>query len=442
MRQAMEIRVPEFPWFRRAASAIRWLARPRGSSEAVKDAVQAVLAGDHRAFSVRSRLAVLGVRRIPSVLAALGAATAHAKGEVDHAEASARFAEATQHPTFVRQPVDVLIAMETLARTCGLFAASFGVTQSIRRAIESQASRTDDHGYQLFAATASAHDGDAARARSWLDRAALTLSAEDSRVVTIGTYLDVWAAEGRPRRHALRARHPLEEEIARSAGGRGVLVYGPGPTHRLPETCRGDALVVRVMMPEVYAWDGASDLVGGRSDIAYMNYEAQQWLSGLDPDRRDDVLARFGFLVCKKTDAFIEGFAPGNMRLARSAEALFLSGSENTVPAIVFDLLSFMDEDITVVGTTFFASDVAYRDDSRRLRPKLGVTVDSQGRTGRPLERCAMLANHNALENRSIVRNLFLAGRVRGDADFTEVIGWSDRSYLEHLDAIYGVARI
>lgn len=427
---------------RRAASDVKGLARPRGSAVLVREATQALLRGDQKLFSSRSRLAVLGLRRVPSVAAALDSAIDHANGDIDHATASERLRDATQDPSFARQPVAVLIAMEKLTRSSGLLAASLEVTGCLWEAVESRAGRSGDPDDLLAAAIAAIHAGDRERASARLDAARPHFVDGEPRVSALACYLDMWQDPNAVRRQPIDLRDEVESRMARAAAGRGVLIYGPGPAERLPTSCGPDPLVVRIMMPEVYAWTGHTDLANGRSDVAYMNYEAQEWLSGLGSERRDEIVSHFSFLVCKKTDAHIRGFQAGNMRLARSASALFLSGSENTVPAIVFDLLSFMDELISVVGVTFFASEVAYRDDSRRLRPKQGITVDEKGRTGRPFERCAMLANHNALENRAIVRNLTLAGRVSGDEAFMRVIGWSDRSYLENLDAIYGIARM
>ncbi len=427
---------------RAIAGSARRLAGPRGSREAVKGAIDALRRGDQKAFASRARIAVLGPRRVPSVRAALDAATAFANGSSDHPTASERFREAANDRTFSKQSVDVLIALETLARSCGLFAASHEATRHVRAAVGARASQSGDVVDHLRTVVVAIHEGDRERACAHFDATLAHSADSDSRVATLASYLDMWEYPDSVRRRATHETDCVERRIARAASKNGLLVYGPGPTDRLPASCGRDALVVRVMMPEVWVWEGTQDLAEGRSDIAYMNYEAQGWLSGLDPARRDDVLSRFSFFVCKKTDAFVQGFEVPNMRLARSAAALFLSGSENTVPAIVFDLLSFMDEDIWVVGATFFASQVAYRHDSRRLRPKQGVTVNQQGSVGLPFERCSMLASHNALENRALVRNLTLAGRVRGDTDFTEVIGWSDGSYLAHLDAIYGVARI
>lgn len=366
---------------------------------------------------------------------------AYADGRIDHRAASERLRDAATQKAVAAQPVDVLIALETLARSCGIFAASLDLTAHVRRAVDTASSRSNHVDHHLRSVVVAIHDGDRERAVARLDTSLARVIGSDARATTLAAYTDIWAGEPRSPR-STRVVDPIEQGIANAAAGRGVLVYGPGPTDDLPASCGKDPLVVRVMMPEVWMWPEAHDLARGRSDVAYMNFEAQGWLSGLDSARRREVTSRFSFFVCKKTDSYIQGFTMPNMRLARAAAPLFLSGSENTVPAIVFDLLSFVEEDITIVGSTFFASRIAYRDDSRRLRPVQGVTVNEQGSIGRPFERCSMLANHNALENRALVRNLVLAGHVNGDAGFTEVINWSDRAFMENLDEIYGFERI
>lgn len=373
----------------------------------------------------------------------LRTAADHARGAIDHAEASERVRTAASDLPEGRFAPRPLMAAETFVRATGLFVASLPFRPLIHAALARRASDTGRADDVVRASVSAVHAGDRDRAEGTIARLAPAAVERDAAADTVARYLDVWA--GRPvgpLPAPTRAAHEVADRRFAGRIGEGpVLVYGPGPTTSLPPLhgLPSDELrVIRILMPEVYAWDSPQDLVAGRSDVAYLNHEAQLWLSDLPEERRRDIAGRFSVLVAKKSADMLVGVDHPGLRVAWSAAPLFLTGSENTVPAILFDLLALADVPVGVVGTTFFASDTSYRPDNRRFQFYEGVKVDGQGRTGLVLERCTMLASHNALENRTLVANLVAAGRVTGDAEFTEAVSLTDEAYLERLDRLYG----
>jgi len=426
-------RVNGLDGLRRGVRTLRLLLRPRGAHEDVRAAVAMIRGGETDRFHQHIRRCVLGTRRDAAMTTILEMAARHVRGEATHEEASERIRLAGAALKSGRYTPEAVMAAETLVRASGIFVASLPLTRLLHQEIDTRASRESQ--YSSMAVIAAIHRGDLNRAEEALAR----IRAPES---SLQRYLAVWSQATAPQSASTLASEPVDRAFAESLASKTVLIYGPGPVTELPELTQSGMSVVRMVMPEVYRWDSEKDLVGGRSDIAYLNHEAQEWLSGLSPEARESIVRRFSFLVCKKSDDFLRGVEHAGVRVADSAGALYLTGSENTVPAIVVDVLLQSQAQVVVIGTTFFASTLSYRDDHRRLRVNRGVKVDDQGRAGGLLERCTMLASHNALENLAVVRNLYNVGLVAGDRAFTEVVSLTDEQYLRRLDEIYGVDRL
>jgi hypothetical protein len=419
---------------RTAVRALRPLARPRGAHQDVRAAVAMIRGGETDRFFNHIRRSVLGLRRDGAMATILETAARHVLGEVAHGEASERIWSAGTSLNPSRFRPEALMAAETLVRASGIFAASLPLTRLLHEEIDTRVSRGDGR-YSSKAVVAAIHRGE-------LDRAQEALARTRVREPGLERYLAVWSQRTPPQSASTRASDSVDRAFAASLASKTVLIYGPGPVTTLPEVGPSSISVIRMVMPDVYLWTSENDLMSGRSDIAYLNHEAQEWLSGLPTEERAAVVGRFSFLVCKKSDNFLQGVEHAGVRVADSASSLYLTGSENTVPAIVVDVLVQTQAKVVIIGTTFFASTLSYRDDHRRIRINRGAKVDVQGRVGGVLERCTMLASHNALENLAIVRNLYNVGLVTGDEAFTEVVALSDEQYLRRLDEIYGVDRL
>lgn len=429
---------------RRVSRSVRQVVAPRGRHREVRAAISALRHRDYDEFAARTRRCVLGLRSHPQMQQLLQAAADHARGARSHSEASERIRTVTEGLATEDFAPEALMAAETFVRAAGLFAASLGLRPLIHAGLERRSVRKSDDRDLRRAAVSAIHEGDLEQAQAVHGRIGHAARASDPHSVTVGRYLDIWAgttssADVMGLQHVRAGHREADRRFADTVHGGAVLVYGPGPTTTLPELSTSPMKVIRILMPEVYAWDSPQDLVAGQADIAYMNHEAQLWLGGLSEEERRDVADRFSILVAKKSAELVAGVRHAGLRAAWSAAPLYLTGSENTVPAILFDLLAFAEVPVGVVGTTFFASAASYRPDNRRLQFYEGVKVDSQGRTGHRLERCTMLASHNALENRRLVSNLVRAGRVTGDPDFIDAVSLTDERYLEILDRLYGV---
>jgi len=423
---------------------VRQLAAPRGRHREVREGIAALRRQEFDDFARIARRCVLGLRREPAMAAILAAAADHVKGVRDHADASDRVRDAVVGLGESRISPEALMAAETFVRATGLFAASSGFAPLIHRGLRHRAESTSDVRDLLKASVSAIHQGDLELAARTFRRIKASAPGDVLEVETVGRYIDIWARNGMVTRstepNGLRAeQRSADLRFSAFVGAGPVLIYGPGPTTQLPQLGNGQWKVIRILMPEVYAWQSPEDLVSGQADVAYMNHEAQLWLSQLPDGERADVAARFSILVAKKSAERLSGVSHPGLRVAWSSAPLYLTGSENTVPAITFDLLALAQVPVAVIGTTFFASASSYRPDNRRLQFYEGVRVDDQGRTGLLLERCTMLASHNAVENRTLIRNLVDAGLVTGDSEFSEVVALSDEAYLERLDELYGV---
>jgi hypothetical protein len=96
---------------------------------------------------------------------------------------------------------------------------------------------------------------------------------------------------------------------------------------------------------------------------------------------------------------------------------------------------------LTLGGTTFFASQTAYTDTNRRFKHTLGRPTDETGSTGELFERCPTFARHNVTENLALVANLAQAGALEVDDECRRVIELDALDYLDELDQLYGIER-
>lgn len=425
---------------RSTVRSARQVAGPRGRRTEVNAAIAALRKEDFETFSRLARRCVLGLARDPEMEVVLQAPVDHVLGLRDHSSASDRVREAALVVDQRRFSPEALQAAETFVRACGLFAASSVLGPTIARAIRRRAESVSRPHHSLQAAVSAIHEGDLDRALQSFGAISTSARTEEFQIATVGRYLDIWARREPANPKGAPAGFDVGgDDFVRRVGTGPFLVYGPGPTTEIPGAAGTKWKVARLLMPEIYSWNSSEDLLQGQADIAYLNHEAQFWLSELTEDQQRDVVDRFAVLVAKKSPDGLAGVSHPGLRVAWSSTPLHLTGSENTVPAIIFDLLAVTQDTVTVIGTTFFASAVSYRSDNRRIRSHNGIRIDSQGRTGLPLERCTTLAKHNVIENRALVRNFVDVGLVRGDVDFSEVVALSDEGYLRRLDDLYGV---
>ena len=111
------------------------------------------------------------------------------------------------------------------------------------------------------------------------------------------------------------------------------------------------------------------------------------------------------------------------------------------VPLVCIDALRVPEVKVSVLGSNFFASSIAYRQDSLRSNPDKSSQT-SAGSSGRQFDRTTLMASHNAIQNRAVVKNLVTAGHITGDKEFLEAVNLSNLDYVRRLDEIYGQERV
>ena len=129
-----------------------------------------------------------------------------------------------------------------------------------------------------------------------------------------------------------------------------------------------------------------------------------------------------------------------NLRIIDNLAWLMLSGHANKAPIAAIDILHHYQSPIFVTGVSFFATPINYRVDAIRKFGK-NIKTDSRGSRGGKFDRCGAFASHNLLENRALMRNLYLAGLMHGDKAFSTVMKLSDQKYARTLDDLYGKER-
>ena len=226
-----------------------------------------------------------------------------------------------------------------------------------------------------------------------------------------------------------------------AVSNRAVTVLGPAPTDLTRESLQPSSLVARVIMQQVLSWDPGSDPLGGACQLAYASRETRNWIRETDSW---DLLADFevvSFRLDAKADAFPSSAAL--LRHSHDPRALMPGGSSpNMIPMMLWDLSRVPGVQLTLGGTTFFASSTAYTEGNRRLKHTTGRDTDATGSTGELFERCPTFARHNVTENLTLVANLINSGAVHADTPTSDIAGMALPDYLALLDELYGKQRL
>lgn len=130
-----------------------------------------------------------------------------------------------------------------------------------------------------------------------------------------------------------------------------------------------------------------------------------------------------------------------SIRTARNFNALFSSGSANKMQVALYDLLLSEPNNVFCDGITFWASEVAYRNDSLDLNQK-GQKINSNGATGTKFFVSLALAEHNIFVNRIMFKNLGMSNRVVLSRSVESVLSLSDLEFAKILDKLYGERKL
>ena len=352
-----------------------------------------------------------------------------------HRDTTTALADRTSHGALPRT-VGGLLSASQLTGALGLHLASFTFEQHARDLIVSR-ERAAKHSVDLLRLVQTAiYEGDLEHAVAVAKRLRERLGPRRSTLDSyrnLWAYLAIWSGkvadnlEVEPASRLHRWQGYVRDQR--------INIYGPGV---VPPECSSippDEKVVRIAGPGAYKWSNSRDLAMGRTNIVYVNPETLSSIGKSDEDR----IAIFGgydFVRVKKASA---NYLPNALRVD-TASRLFLRGHPNMVPLICLDTCRVPGTLVRVFGSDFFASPIAYREDSRRSVGE-GQRQDVQGSTGRPYDRSTLMASHNVFENREVVRNLYLAGKISGDSSFSAALEMSSQRYAETLDRIYGETR-
>jgi hypothetical protein len=223
-----------------------------------------------------------------------------------------------------------------------------------------------------------------------------------------------------------------------------ILIYGPGETSPESLGTRDFDLVVRTCGLGKYVFDSPDDLVGNKTDIAYVNPEVFDIGSPALQAEAVRALSQYTFVVTKRTAV---AMLPNN-RVATNLGPLFLRGHPHKGTQIILDLLFHRPDELHVIGMNFFLAKNAYREDSLGVnaltagRDSQRRTHDPSGSEGGPFDLNWQYASHNLRENFGLVRNLYGAGIVTGDSAFSRVMELTVEEYLAELDSVAGQPRM
>ncbi len=317
------------------------------------------------------------------------------------------------------------LTLENLARSVGCFVASYSFTRHAQ-------SRMRDSRSPQQQFLAHLHSGDQTGARQVWNRGA----NNEPFWQEAGHYLWWWS-----RGESGRFYNSPDQAFVEIVRGHSVTVLGPAPTGLGRDVLGPRSLVARVIMQEVLSWDEAKDPLGGHCDLAYASRETRNWIRDTSRWEQLMVFQAASFRLDGKTDAFPP--SPALLRHAHDPRRLMPGGSSpNMVPLMIWDLSRVADTDITLGGTTFFASRTAYTEGNRRLKHTTGKDTDATGSTGELFERCPTFARHNVTENLTLVANLIASGAIKADTETSTVAKMSLLDYLHRLDELYGKDRL
>ena len=345
---------------------------------------------------------------------------------VAHDEASSRLTTLAESMSSPSVKATTWFTLENLARTIGCFHASHAFT---RRGLDALALSENPHDRVLHAI--HRRDLDAAQ-ETWsaLEQNS-SLAAKDA-----GHYLWLWSQGSTG-----RADWSDDRDWSELVGGKTVVLLGPAPTSLNKNSLRPDSLVGRVLMQDVTSWDSTKDPLGGRCELVWVSRETRNWIRD---NNHWDQLERYqavSFRVDRANQEWPE-IGTGSLRAAHNPSTLMVGGSSpNMIPLMVWDVLKAQGAQLTLGGTTFFASQTAYTDTNRRFKHTLGRPTDKTGSTGELFERCPTFARHNVTENLALVANLAHAGALAVDDECRGVIELDVLDYLDELDQLYGVER-
>lgn len=219
--------------------------------------------------------------------------------------------------------------------------------------------------------------------------------------------------------------------------GRSVAIAGPAPSGEKAGVRIDDHdLVVRIEYRGAEHLPDATE-AGARTDVSYYNAQGGR---ALVHRKLDHVLRELRMAVFKRHDHVVIA-PPGHGRGAHTPRDVFIAGTPNMLPIMLFDLLVTGAAPPSIFHANFFHADApyhpGYRDGMVDQRGNI-APVDEWMSRGRMLEKCREMSRHDPLSQLHFVRNLWRAGLVRPDDACAAVLGMDDDDYLAGIDRFWG----
>ena len=335
---------------------------------------------------------------------------------------------ATTTPTHTL-PADTWLTLENLARSIGCFHASHSFTHHALTRILTTPPRTDHQRTQQF--TAHLHTRNLHGALTTYQQRQPTRHTREFWL-DAGHYLWHWSQHSHGTPH-WSPDHTWTTLLT----GQHITILGPAPTSHTPPP--HPTHIARVIAPGSTSWNAATDPFGGRLDIAYANSQSTK---AFLHESNLEVFDR-AMMSCFRTDRWRElGISRG--RTAHHHQSLLLLDTDKTnmIPLMVWDVLRVPETTVTVAGTTFFASAIAYTLDNSRSKRSGTTSTDQRGSTGELFERCRSFSHHALSSHHTLLALLLESGAITMDREGAEVLRLTTEEYLGRLDELYGKDRV
>ena len=364
------------------------------------------------------------------------------QGSASHRQTSGRLLELAESLDSTRTIPESLFVLENLLSAVGLFEAGNALALRGHDLILRDAEKSPSVESMIRAIQVSLVVGDLdlatnsiARLRSIIGRS-FKRARYSASISDLENYVSLWQGDECSFPDFVPDKPTVEAQWRSYIRGRTVVVYGPGESSGLDQDIPNDDVVIRIAGPGSFNWTDHSDYASGRTDVVYLIPETLAVI-GSSNQERTEIFAPYKFVGLKRSSA---DYIP-NLRRVESGSRLFLTGHPNMVPLVCIDALRVPEVKVSVLGSNFFASSIAYRQDSLRSNPDKSSQT-SAGSSGRQFDRTTLMASHNAIQNRAVVKNLVTAGHITGDKEFLEAVNLSNLDYVRRLDEIYGQERV
>lgn len=398
----------------------RFLAvKRREMLEAVKTSI---LAGD--TAGVQSELnrsrSLIGGPQMSSTAARI--ISGRVDGTLDHAGASAEWLSLHHSLASTTKPA-VWFLLESLAQAVGCFAASASFGESGFTAMA-----RSRNVFTRFVGALHSRNLPAA-IEAWSARPRGSASEWDDA----GHYLWLWSGG-----NAGAPQWSTDSPWLSVVEGKAVTIVGPAPTGPSSVPVEQSSLVCRVIAPGVVDWP-ATDIAQGRCDLAYTNSKSTKWFVA---QGKATELERFRYLSYRTSSGDALGLERSRVAFHHKNLLPMRWDRTNMVPLAAWDLLHVPGVQVSITGTTFFASRTAYTANDVRFDAERNQSTDQAGSTGIVFERCVSFSHHNIGAHLTFMANLAEAGAVEFDREGSAVIAMSYRDYLREIDEFYGIPQV